>query len=50
MAPRGCVGVLALELRDGGEQRESVRALATVMAAQLAQLVGSAPIAEAVNA
>ena len=50
MAPRGCVGVLALELRDGGEQRESVRALATVMAAQLANLVGSAPIAEAVHA
>ena len=50
MAPRGCVGVLALELRDGGEQRESVRAMATIMAAQLANLVGSAPMAEAVNA
>ena len=50
MAPRGCVGVLALELRNGGEQRESVRAMATIMAAQLANLVGSAPMAEAVNA
>ena len=50
MAPRGCVGVLALELRDGGEQRESVRAMATIMAAQLANLIGSAPMAEAVNA
>jgi hypothetical protein len=50
MAPRGCVGVLALELRDGGEQRESVRAMATIMAAQLANLVGTAPMAEAVNA
>jgi hypothetical protein len=43
------VGVFALELRDGGEQRESVRALATILAAQLASLVGSAPLAEAVN-
>jgi len=50
MAPRGCVGVLALELRHGGEQSESVRAMAAMMAAQLANLVGSAPMAEAVNA
>jgi hypothetical protein len=49
MAPRGCVGVLALELRDGAEQSESVRAMATIMAAQLANLVGPAPMAEAVN-
>ena len=49
IAPRGCVGVLALELRHGGEQRESVQALATILAAQLASLVGSAPLAEAVN-
>jgi transcriptional regulator with XRE-family HTH domain len=50
MAPRGCVGVLALELRDGGEQHESVRALATILAAQMANLAGSSPLAEAVNA
>ena len=50
MAPGGCVGVLALELRHGGEQSESVRAMATIMAAQLANLVGSTPMAEAVNA
>jgi|RhiMetdeSRZDD1v2_1073273.scaffolds.fasta_scaffold104632_2 helix-turn-helix protein/GAF domain-containing protein len=50
MAPRGCVGVLALELRHGGEQSESVRAMATIMAAQLANVVGSAPMAAAVNA
>lgn len=50
MASTGCVGVLALELRHGGEQRESVRAMATIMAAQLANLVGSVPMAEAVNA
>ena len=50
MTPAGCTGVLAVELRHGGEQRESVRALATIFAAQLATFVGSAPLAEAVNA
>jgi len=50
MTPAGCTGVLAVELRHGGEQRESVRALTTIFAAQLATFVGSAPLAEAVNA
>lgn len=50
MAPRGCVGVLALELDHGDEQREWVRALATILGAQLATLLGSAPLAEAVSA
>ena len=50
MAPVGCVGVLALELRHGGERRKSVCALATILAAQLANLVASAPLAEVVNA
>jgi GAF domain-containing protein len=50
MAPGGCVGVLALELRNGGERRESVRALATIIAAQLVTLLGSAPIAAAASA
>jgi hypothetical protein len=50
MAPRGCVGVLALELQHGGEARESVRALAAILAAQLVGLVASPPLAEAVNA
>jgi hypothetical protein len=50
MAPRGCVGVLALELQHGGEARESVRALAAILAAQLVSLVASPPLAEAVNA
>ena len=40
--PAGCVGVLAVELRHGSEQRGSVRALATIFAAQLAMLVGTA--------
>ena len=52
MAPARCIGVLALELRRGAEQRESIRALATIIAAQLVTLVGPmpAPLAEAVNA
>ena len=50
MTPGGCGGVLAVELRHGREQSESVRALAMIFAAQLATLVGSAPLAEAVNA
>jgi hypothetical protein len=50
MTPVGCVGVLAVELPHGSEQRESVRALATIFAAQLATLVGTARLADAVNA
>jgi hypothetical protein len=50
MGPSRCIGVLALELRGGAEQRESVRALATILAAQLVTLVGAVPLAEAVSA
>jgi hypothetical protein len=50
MAHSGCVGVLAVELRHGDEQHECVRAFATILAAQLVTLVGSASLAEAVNA
>ena len=38
----GCVGVLAMELHDGRERKESVRAMATMFAAQLARVVGAA--------
>jgi hypothetical protein len=37
----GCVGVLALELRNGGEQQESVRAFAAILGALLAVLIGA---------
>jgi hypothetical protein len=47
MTAVGCVGVLAIELRNGSEQRESVRALGTIFAAQLARVVGAARQAEA---
>jgi hypothetical protein len=50
VTPAGCAGVLALELQDREEERESVHALATILAAQLATLFGYAPLAEAVSA
>lgn len=36
----GCVGVMAAEMKDGGEQQESLLAAATIFASQLATLVG----------
>jgi hypothetical protein len=36
----GCVGVIAAELKNGGEQQESLLAAATIIASQLATLVG----------
>jgi GAF domain-containing protein len=49
MTPAGCVGVLAIELQHGSAQTESVRALVTIFAAQLARLVGSARPAQAAD-
>ena len=49
MTAVGCVGVLAIELPHGSEQRESVRALGTIFAAQLARMVGAARPAEAAD-
>jgi hypothetical protein len=49
LIPSGCGGVLAVELLRGGEQRLSTRALLTILAAQLATLLGAVPVAEAVN-
>jgi transcriptional regulator with XRE-family HTH domain len=48
VTPTGCAGVLALEMQDRGEERECVRAFATILAAQFAMLFGVAPEAEAV--
>lgn len=47
IAPSGPVGVLAIELQDRREESESVRALAMILAAQLAALVGAAQPSEA---
>lgn len=49
MTPAGCVGVFAIELQHGSAQRDSVRALVTIVAAQLARLVGAARPTEAVE-
>ena len=46
LTPAGCAGVLALELPHGSEQTRSVRAVATIFAAQLAPLIGGAQLAE----
>jgi len=50
ITPAGCAGVLALELRHGGERLECVRAAATILAAQLSTLFGVPVLAEAVGA
>ena len=50
LTPTGCAGVLALEMRHGGERLECVRTAATILAAQLATLVSAPVLAEAVGA
>jgi hypothetical protein len=40
VASSGCVGVMAAEVKNGGEQQEDLLATATIIAAQLATLVG----------
>ena len=49
LGPRQCAGVLAVELRHGGERLEVIQAAATILAAQLVTLLGPATVAEAVN-
>ena len=49
MTPAGCAGVLAIELPLGSAQRESVRAVVTIFAAQLARLVGVPRAAGAID-
>jgi hypothetical protein len=49
LTPVGCVGVLAIELQHGAEQRESVRALGAIFAAQLARVVGATRMVEAAD-
>ena len=48
LATDGCVGALSAEIRSGGEVSDSVQALATIFAAQIAGVVAVAP-AEAVQ-
>jgi hypothetical protein len=50
LAAEGCVGALSAEIRGGGESSESVLALATIFAAQVAGLLTTAPAAPAQQA
>lgn len=51
MLRRGrCAGVLAAEIRGGGEHSAGVRAFASILAAQLVAFLGASRLAEAVNA
>ena len=49
LTPHGCIGVLAIELRHGGERSEAPRAIAEIVAAQLATLIGLPSLAEAIG-
>jgi hypothetical protein len=49
VTPDGCVGVLAAETRHGAEAQESTRAVAAIIAAQLATLVTTLPGTEPVT-
>jgi hypothetical protein len=40
LSPSGCVGVMAAEMKNGGEQQDALLAAAGIVAAQLATLVG----------
>jgi hypothetical protein len=46
VTPAGCVGVMAAEVRHEREQDDEVRAVAAILAAQLATLIGTAPAAQ----
>lgn len=43
LTPAGCTGVLAIELQHGNGHLASACAVATILAASLAQLIGTAP-------
>lgn len=45
VTPAGCVGVMAAEIRDGGETNLTSQAIAAIIAAQLASLASASPAA-----
>ena len=47
VTPAGCVGVMAAEIRRGGEQKDARLAAAAIVAAQLATLVGPPAVRKA---
>jgi transcriptional regulator with XRE-family HTH domain len=50
LTPLGCSGVLAVEVRNGGEQREDLRAALTILAAQISTLMGFSVLAQTMSA
>jgi hypothetical protein len=50
LTPMGCAGVLALEVRNGSEEREDVRAAVTILAAQVSTLMGFSVLAQTLSA
>ena len=49
LAADGCIGALSAEIRGGGEASEGVQALATIIAAHLANVLASTPGTESQN-
>ena len=49
MSPGGCIGALAIELKDGAERQQPVRALANIMAVELTRLIDVARPLETAN-
>jgi hypothetical protein len=50
LTPMGCAGVLGVEVRNGAEQREDLRAALTILAAQLSTLMGFSVLAQTLSA
>ena len=50
LTPVGCAGVLAVEVRNGAEQREDLRAALTILAAQVSTLMGFSVLAQTMSA
>jgi hypothetical protein len=48
LAPAGCVGVLAIEVHEGCDALDEVRAFALILAAQLVHFARSPALIEAV--
>jgi len=46
VTPAGCVGVMAAEIRDGGETNAATQAIAAIIAAQLASLASASPASQ----
>ena len=46
LAPDGCIGALAAEIKSGGEASDGVQSFAAIIAAQLAGVLSPAAMAE----